>query len=249
MKIEKMNTPKQRVLVTGAAGGMGQALVRLLVQQGTTVIGLDHNSARLTTLADELQDGGFVPLNLDLADDQLPRVLEATLAQNGGLTGVVNLAGISCGDSIDQLEDSDWNTSLEVNVTAPMRISRIAIRFMPENAGGSIVNVGSPVGMIGARKPSYAASKGALHGLTMSLARNLGPRGIRANLLLPGTCLTPMTRDWSKEKVAQVSQGSFLKRLCRPEEVAAVIVFLLSPSASYITGSVIDMTAGGLWGH
>lgn len=227
---------------------MGTALVRLLICRGRRVIGLDHNRERLAALAKDLPPRAFIPLIADLTDSDLVCRVLPLLEEAEMLQGLVNLAGVSIGDSIDTLSDPDWEESLSINATAPMRLCRTAVPFL-ERSGGAIVNVGSPVGTIGARKPSYAASKAALHGLTMSLARNLGPRGLRVNLLLPGTCSTYLTADWSEEKKRAVAENTFLKRLCRPEEIASVICFLLSDEASYLTGSVIDMTAGGIWGH
>jgi NAD(P)-dependent dehydrogenase (short-subunit alcohol dehydrogenase family) len=153
------------------------------------------------------------------------------------------------GNDIFHLEDADWLESFAINVSPAMVLARALAPMMAASGGGSIVNVGSPAAIVGARKPSYAASKAALSGLTLSLARNLGPKGIRVNLFLPGPMITPMTEDWPEEKRAAIAASSFLGRLCQPEESAAVIAFLLSPAASYITGAVIDGTAGSMFGH
>ncbi|MDD5272714.1 MAG: SDR family NAD(P)-dependent oxidoreductase, partial [Methylovulum sp.] len=139
--------------------------------------------------------------------------------------------------------------SFAVNVTPAMRLIRLLTPAMRRNQGGSIVNVGYPVGIIGARKPSYAASKAALHGLTMSCARQLGGDNIRVNLLLPGPTITYMTCDWGQERRDGIAENTFLKRLCTPEEIAKTINFLIGNESSYITGSVMDMTAGSLYGH
>ena len=126
---------------------------------------------------------------------------------------------------------------------------RIAGPLMQARQKGSILNVGSPVGIVGARKPQYAASKAALHGLTMSAARALGSDGIRVNLLLPGPTITGMTADWSEEQRERVAQGTFLKRMCQPEEIGEMVAFLVSDNSRYLTASVIDMTAGSMMGH
>lgn len=239
---------KKSVIVTGAAGGMGQAVCRRLVSKGWNVVGLDHNKQRLDALAHELSAESFMPLFGELSDPDLDSHLNLELGDNFQINGLVNLAGVSVGGPLDSLTKGDWDKSFAVNVTAPMILSKWATPRM-KKTGGSIVNVASPVALVGAKKPSYSASKAALIGLTMSLARDLGKYSIRVNALFPGATITNMTLDWDDEKRKAIANGNFLKRLCKPEEIAAVISFLLSEDASYVTGTTIDMTAGGMFGH
>lgn len=238
---------KRTIVVTGAAGGMGSITCETLAAQGDQVIAIDSDASALRQLAQGC--GQIHALATDLRSPDLIGQLMGRLAGLPSVAGLVNMAGISSGNAIEQLEDEAWEKSFAVNVTPAMRLIRALAPTLRQRGGGSIVNVGSPVGLIGARKPSYAASKGALHGLTMSCARNLGPDGIRVNLLLPGTTITGMTQDWDEARRAEVAQGNFLKRLCTPQEIANVVAFLLGDASSYVTGSVVDMTAGGLWGH
>lgn len=239
--------PARTLVVTGAAGGMGASTCAALAQQGDCVLALDSNAAALHHLVQS--HAHITPLAVDLAQPDLPEQVLEQLGSLPPVAGLVNMAGISLGNVIDSLDDADWNRSFAVNVTPAMRLTRALAQPLRLLGGGSIVNVGSPVGHIGARKPSYAASKAALIGLTMSCARNLGPDNIRVNLLLPGTTITGMTQDWDEERRTAIAQGNFLKRLCTPQEIANVVAFLLSDTSSYVTGSVIDMTAGGMWGH
>lgn len=233
------------VIVTGAAGGMGRETCRYLASQGWMVLAIDHNQSRLAELCQEQ----IKPLLADLTDITLVSQVQHQLQNMPPVQGLVNLAGASIGNTIDLLEEEDWQQSFAVNVTPAMRLIKAVTPIFRQQQSGSIVNVGSPVGLIGARKPSYAASKSALLGLTMSCARNLGTDNIRVNLLLPGPTITEMTKDWSAERCQQIAQGSFFKRLCTPIEIAEVIAFLLSPASRYMTGSVVDMTAGSMWGH
>lgn len=235
-------------MVTGASGGMGRALIDLLVEAGAHVIGIDHNEKRLMEFAEQLNVSNFCPVCVDTGNAGLETSLSEHLNDHSDLRGLVNLAGVSVGDSIDSLTDADWNRSFDVNVTAAMRLTRLCAPLM-RTTGGSIVNVSSPVGFIGARKPSYAASKAALQGLTMSTARNLGRDNIRVNLLIPGPTITYMTEDWPEEKRQAIAKESFLGRLCHPDETARIIRFLLSSESNYITGSIIDATAGSMFGH
>lgn len=234
------------VVITGANGGMGQASCHHLYQQGWHILAVDRSHDGLQALT---TSGQLKTLCCDLRDsDWLPAV-SAALADMPPTAGLINLVGSSIGDSIEALTDTEWQESFAVNVTPAMQLTRLLAPLMQEQGGGSIINVGSPVGLIGARKPSYAASKAALQGLTMACARNLGPDNIRVNLLLPGPTITKMTADWSEAKRDAIAQSSFLKRLCHADEVARTLGFLLGPDSSYLTGSIIDMTAGSMYGH
>lgn len=242
-----MNKPHTTtVIVTGANGGMGQACCQILHNQGWHILAIDHSFENLHELAESTR---FTALPCDLRDQTLASQVQAALRNLPSPTGLVNLAGSSVGNGIDQLTDEDWQDSFSINVTPAMRLIRLLAPGMKAQGGGSIINVGSPVGLIGARKPSYAASKAALLGLTMSCARNLGSDNIRVNLLLPGPTITKMTADWDEAKRHGVAQGSFLKRLCRTDEIANTVAFLLGPGSTYLTGSIIDMTAGSMYGH
>ncbi len=233
------------VIVTGAAGGMGRESCRYLSQLGWQVLAIDRNKERLPALQSSCID----TLNMDIADPLLITQVEKKLTTMPPVWGLVNLAGVSQGDSIEKLTEEDWQRSFDVNVTPAYRLTQAVAPLMKKNGGGSIVNVSSPVGYIGARKPSYAASKAALHGLTVSCARNLGEYQIRVNLLLPGTTITEMTKDWSQERQSAIAQQSLLKRLCTPQEIAEGIAFLLGDHSRYMSGSVLDMTCGSMWGH
>lgn len=233
--------PEKTVVITGANGGMGVATCRLLCEQGWHVLAVDRS------LTEYSQEPRQKNLCIDLRDAALTsRVLEA-LANMPPPAALINLAGHSLGDSIDRLTQDDWADSFAINVTPAMLLTQALAPKMVN--GGSIVNVGSPVGLIGARKPSYAASKAALQGLTMSTARNLGGQGIRVNMLLPGPTITKMTHDWSQDKQDAIAQSSFLKRLCQPEEVARTLAFMIGPDSTYLTGSILDLTAGSMYGH
>lgn len=238
----------QTVIVTGAAGGMGRATCLYLAKLGWHVLAIDHNQTRLQQY---LSEKDFItPLNVELSSAHLLERVHQALEALPPLWGLVNLAGISIGDSIERLSEQDWQTSFDINVSAPYRlIQGTYARMQAQNNGGSIVNVCSPVGYIGARKPSYSASKAAMHGLTMSCARNLGAYNIRVNLLLPGPTITEMTNDWSEQRRQAIAKECFLNRLCQPQEIAEGIAFLLSQHSRYMSASVLDMTCGSMWGH
>lgn len=232
----------QTVVLTGADGGMGRQACQVLGDLGWHVLAIDSAFDTNSKARPTQKNIGIDLRNPDLATT----VLEA-LKNMPPVTALVNLAGHSTGSTIDKLTSQDWLDSFAINVTPAMQLTQALAPLMTN--GGSIVNAGSPVGLIGARKPSYAASKAALLGLTMACARNLGPAGIRVNLLLPGPTITKMTHDWSPEKQADIAQNCFLKRLCEPQEIANTLAFLIGPASSYITGSIIDLTGGSMYGH
>ena len=169
------------------------------------------------------------------------------IATNDDIYAVVNIAGISVGKSIVGMEQEDWDKMIQVNLTAPAFLISKLQDIMVD--GGRIVNVSSPVSVTGSNKPGYSASKAGMHGLTMSVAKNLGPRKILVNTVFPGPMITGMTQKWSNEKRESIATESFLGRLTTPEEVANGIKFLLDPTTTGITGSILDYTAGSMFTH
>lgn len=235
-------------VLTGAGGGMGVATALALAAKGWHVLCIDRNTQSLANLKAQLA-GQCTPLCLEVQSPDLVEKTQHLLKDLPPVQALVNMAGVSRGGTLATVDASEWELAFAVNVTPAMRLIQALSPLMQQRKKGSIVNVGSPVGILGAKKPQYAASKAALHGLTMSAARALGADAIRVNLLLPGPTITGMTSDWSTEQRNSVAQGTFLKRMCHPEEVASVVAFLVGQDSQYLTASVIDMTAGSMMGH
>tara|TARA_Y100001954_G_scaffold190493_1_gene204632 strand:+ start:5085 stop:5783 length:699 start_codon:yes stop_codon:yes gene_type:complete len=226
------------ILVTGTSSGLGLATANLLLNQNFNVIGIDQYSTRI-------QHTAYTHLEMDLAQFDANLILNELTDRNW--SGFIHCAGISQGSKLDSLSIEDWNRSIDVNVTSAMRICQLADSHMID--GGRIILVGSPVAFAGANKPSYAASKAALHGLTMSVSRQLGKRGICVNTVLPGPMITGMTKDWSEEKRVRIAEETRLNRLAKPEDVAHVMVQMMGENWSYMSASIIDMTCGSMYGH
>ena len=226
------------IIVTGSSSGLGLATAKLLLENNFNVIGIDCNLAKIENTA-------YVHAQVDLASFDIEQIKE--VIGNQKWFGFIHCAGISQGTEIQLLSIEDWNHSMSVNVTSAMRICQLASSLM-EN-GGRIVLVGSPVAFAGANKPSYAASKAALHGLTMSVSRQVGTRGICVNTVLPGPMITGMTKNWPEEKRERIAKETRLKRLAKPEDIAHVIVQMMGEKWTFMSASIVDLTCGSMYGH
>ena len=233
----------RRVLITGAASGIGKATAELCAREGAALALIDVNAAGLTAVAEALDARAFPA---DLRDQaRLGGVVEACAEALGGLDGVVNCAGVNVGGAVPALSLGDWSLALDVNLTAPFLVCQAALRRM--GPGAAIVNVASGVGL----RPdapnisAYAASKGGLIAFTKALAAEFAPH-IRANVVCPGLTVTPMVAHMLGDDPAQAPAAAryALKRPAQPGEIANAILFLLSDEASYVTGIIVAADGG-----
>ncbi|NNM53637.1 MAG: SDR family oxidoreductase [Spirochaetales bacterium] len=238
------------VIFTGCAGGMGEAAVPELLSQGWRVIGLDHSEKRLAAQQAKYPSNQFQALLCDLAQTTFtPENLLSNHSWLPDVQAMVYWAGVSKGGGWEDATEQDWDDQFNVQARSCRKLIRFSAPLMQQRGGGSVVVAGSPVGVVGARKPGYAASKAALHGLVMSAARHYGPANVRVNLVLPGPVITYMTQDWSPEKRQSIAGETLLGRLCQPQEVAELLTFLISDKNRYMSGSVVDLTCGSMYGH
>jgi NAD(P)-dependent dehydrogenase (short-subunit alcohol dehydrogenase family) len=236
------------VLVTGAAQGMGLAIARRAVAAGYHAAMVDRQAAALETAARELGDA--TPFVLDLLDvSALASLTERVEGACGPLVGLVNNAGIVKTQDFAQVTPTDWETIFGVNARAPFLLMQTVGARMVERGAGAIVNIASVAGRSArARQNVYGASKAALLHLTKSAAAAYGPHGVRVNAVCPGVILTEMTeRIWADrrpEDVQQILRNIPLKRPGEPDEVAAMVLWLLGPEASYVNGQAINVCGG-----
>ena len=232
-------------LITGASGGIGNAIATMLHQQGAHVVLHGTNAERLAALADKLGNNVSV-VTADLSDRQavsdiVPQAVEAA----GAVDILVNNAGITQDNLFMHLKDEEWDRVLEVNMTASMILCRSAIRGMMKARWGRIISISSIVGVTGnPGQTNYAASKAGMIGFSKSLAYEVASRGITVNVVAPGFIQTQMTdvlTDDQKDKLlVNVPSG----RLGSSAEVAAAVSYLASEEAGYVTGSTLHVNGG-----
>ncbi|TRD19754.1 3-oxoacyl-ACP reductase FabG [Palleronia caenipelagi] len=232
-------------LVTGASGGIGGAIARALHGAGAQVGLSGTREAPLEALAAELGEGAHVlPCNLSDADavKELPkRAIEAM----GSLDILVNNAGVTRDQLLMRMSDEDWQTVLDVNLTAVMKLSQAVMRPMMKARWGRIVNISSIVGATGnPGQTNYAAAKAGMIGFTKSLAYEVSTRGITVNAVAPGFIETAMTDKLNDEQKAGILTQVPMGRMGSPEEIAAAVLYLASPEAGYVTGTTVHVNGG-----
>lgn len=239
-----MDLNGKAALVTGAAGGIGIALVQRLRDAGARVAVADRN-------VDGIEAEAHLPgdlLNPDYAD-ALPKAAASAL---GGLDIVLNNAGVITRGSVAETSDDDWSLSLGVNVEAPFRICRAAIPIMADGGGGVIVNTASCWGLRpGPNHAVYCMTKAAIASLTQCMGMDHAHQGIRINAVCPNEVNTPMLRSGFEKRgfdpdtaVAELGQTVPLGRIAEPEDIADVIMFLVSDASRYVCGTLVEVNGG-----
>ncbi|MCI1190509.1 3-oxoacyl-ACP reductase FabG [Calidifontimicrobium sp. SYSU G02091] len=237
----------QAALVTGASRGIGRAIALALAQQGVRVTGTATTPAGAQAIAQTLAAyEGCAGIVLDVNDAAgVEAAVDAVVRQHGAIHILVNNAGITRDTLAMRMKDEDWDAVLDTNLKAVFRASRAVMRPMMKQRYGRIVNITSVVGASGnAGQANYAAAKAGVAGMTRSLARELGSRGITVNCVAPGFIATDMTDALPQAHKDALLQQIPLARLGTPAEVAAAVVFLASPQAGYVTGTELHVNGG-----
>ena len=240
-------------LVTGASRGIGQAIALELGRQGAVVAGTSTTEAGAAQISQDLERAGVKGRGyvLNVTDEAaMQQVVEAVQGDLGKLYALVNNAGITRDNLLMRMKDEEWDEILDTNLKSVFRLCRLVVRDLMKAREGRIINVTSVSGEMGnAGQTNYAAAKAGLVGFARSTARELGSRGITANVVAPGFVDTDMTAALTDEQRAKIIDQVPLGRYASTAEVAGVVTFLASDAAGYITGAVIPVDGGLGMGH
>lgn len=239
----------KNVIVTGASGGIGQAIAISLAESGYDLtICYNKNKEAAETLATKCKSFGVecLCLKCDLTNSaEVSSMVQTSADTFGSIYGLVNNAGISHWGLFTDIKDEQWDEIFSVNVKSMFLVCKNVLPHMIRNREGSIVNISSMWGQVGAScEVAYSATKGAIISMTKALAKEEAPSGIRVNCVAPGLIETPMNSRFSPEELEAVTEEIPLGRMGKPSEVASAVKYLLSSQASYITGQVLGVNGG-----
>jgi len=238
----------RNAIVTGAARGIGKAIARGLAESGLNVVVSDILMDEAEAVAEELRALGVksMAVKTDVSDSEsVQKLIKTTVEEFGSVDFLINNAGITRDNLSIRMSEEQWDMVIDINLKGTFLCSQAAAKEMMKKRFGRIVNISSVSGILGtAGQANYASSKAGVIAMTKSFARELGGRNITANAIAPGFIITEMTDQLSDEvKNAYMSQIP-LKRGGTPEDITEVVKFLISPSASYITGTTINVSGG-----
>ncbi len=240
---ETMRFKDKIALVTGGSRGIGKAIAQRLISEGAVVWIGDINEEMLQATSKEI---GTKPVLMNVTDEaQVKEAVDKILSEDGKIDLLVNNAGITKDKLLMRMKKEDWDAVINVNLTGAFLVTKAVIPHMIRKRQGAIVNIASVIGEMGnAGQANYAASKGGLIAFTKAVAKEVAGRNVRVNAVAPGFILTPMTEALPEKVKEEYFKLIPMKRFAKPEEVASVVVFLLSEDASYITGEVIRVNGG-----
>lgn len=240
-----MDFTKKTVIVTGSARGIGRIIAERFASFGANVVISDVDQEQAESVAGEI-GGATIGLKANVTiQEDVDNLFERTIKEFGQIDIVVNNAGITRDALLIRMHEKDWDMVLDINLKGAFLVTKSAAKLMMKQRYGRIVNISSVVGLTGnAGQANYAASKAGLIGLTKSIAKELGARGITVNAVAPGFIATEMTENLPEEAKEGFLSKLLIKRAGTPEDIASAVTFLSSDEASYITGQVLTVDGG-----
>ncbi|MDM4767492.1 3-oxoacyl-ACP reductase FabG [Pelomonas sp. SE-A7] len=241
-----MSENKQVALVTGASRGIGRSIALTLAERGYVVIGTATSESGAAGISEALAPLGGRGIVLNVNDAAaVDAAIDEIVKTQGGLQILINNAGITRDTLAMRMKDEDWDAVADTNLKAVFRMCRAVMRTMMKQRYGRIISITSVVGASGnAGQANYAAAKAGVAGMTRSLARELGSRGITVNCVAPGFIATDMTEVLPEAQKAALLAQIPVGRLGEPKEIADAVAFLASPAAGYITGTELHVNGG-----
>jgi NAD(P)-dependent dehydrogenase (short-subunit alcohol dehydrogenase family) len=248
-----MRLENKVAIVTGAASGIGQAIAMRLAKEGAILVLNDIVLEPLNKFADEIKamKHKAIVVKADVTNSkEIEQMVKRTLDEFGAVDILVNVAGGAARgkdrDYFYKVSEKTWNSVIDINLRGTLTCCHAVIGHMLQRRKGKIINIGSVAGMIGSSnlQADYAAAKAGIIGFTKALAKELGPSGINVNCVSPGPIATPHFFTMEEEARKRLESNTWLKRLGKPEEVANLVVFLVSDEAGYITGQNYAICGG-----
>jgi NAD(P)-dependent dehydrogenase (short-subunit alcohol dehydrogenase family) len=245
-----MRLKGRRILITGAASGIGRATAELFAAEGASLALLDRDGPGLAAIAQSCGAAKVVTQELDLADSvAIPAAVEGLAAGLNGLDGIVNAAGILILRSLEDLDPQTWRRTMDICLTAPYLVCRAALPALKLAGAGTIVNIASGAGLrpSGVNNSAYAAAKAGLIAFGKAMAMELAQYEIRVNSVCPGSVDTPMlhsTLSAGVDVIGTVGAAYALKRIAQPREIANAILYLSSAESSFVTGTAHAVDGG-----
>ena len=245
----KIDLQDRTVIVTGAGGGIGSALVKLLVECGAHVVCVDNNEAALKELAKNFSENQLTLIPFSISDAKsASKVVELSMAKRKHLHALIHMSAVLEAIEIEDVSEEQWQSHMDSNINATFFLSRAAANIMKgQDFGGKIILMSSVAWLSGgmSTRLPYATTKGAVTTMARGLAKAYGPYGITVNTVAPGLIDTAMMRKGLSDSArSAMEEATPLKRFGTPEEVATVLVFLASDGANFISGATINVSGG-----
>lgn len=235
-------------IVTGAGRGIGEATAKKFAVEGAKIVVADINEDDINRVLEEIkaEGGDAIGIVVDVTKrDKVDEMVEKSVEAFGSLDIIVNNAGITADNTLLKMTEDQWDRVIQVNLKGVYNCGQAAAKIMTQHGKGVILNATSVVGLYGNYgQTNYAATKWGVIGMTKTWAKELGKKGVRVNAVAPGFILTPMTEKMPEKVLNMMADKAPIKRLGTPEDIANAYTYLASDEASFVTGSVLEVTGG-----